>query len=143
GAEGQVPGLDPFGPQERRGAGAVREDVPLLARELVGGANLDGRGPGARGLRGVTGHERDTLAGAPGGLAATAPGGSRVVEVDPVDDPRWDTFVRQHSAAGPYHLGAWARILGAAYGFEPAYLALDDGTVEIRGGLPLMRTRRV
>ena len=64
-----------------------------------------------------------------------------MVPIDPVADPRWDAFVRAHPGAGPYHLGAWAEILRAAYGDRPAYLALVSPAGELTGGLPLMRTR--
>jgi len=66
---------------------------------------------------------------------------SKLIEVDPLADPRWDAFVRHHRAAGAYHLGAWAGVLRSAYGFRPRYLALEapDGT--LLGGLPLMSTR--
>jgi hypothetical protein len=42
-----------------------------------------------------------------------------VREVDPLADPRWDAYVRNHGAATAYHLGAWAAILREAYGFRP------------------------
>jgi GNAT acetyltransferase-like protein len=66
-----------------------------------------------------------------------------VVPIDPVADPRWDAFVRAHPDAGPYHLGAWAEILRAAYGDRPSYLALVSDAGEVIGGLPIMRTRGV
>jgi CelD/BcsL family acetyltransferase involved in cellulose biosynthesis len=74
---------------------------------------------------------------------ATAPLGSGIspVEVDPVRDPRWDSFVRRHRSAGAYHLGAWAEVLHSAYGYRPAYLALEAPDRTILGGLPLMCTR--
>jgi hypothetical protein len=62
--------------------------------------------------------------------------------VTPIDatDGRWDRYVRGHERAGVYHLGAWPRILRAAYGFRPSCLALEEGG-ELRGVLPLMRSR--
>jgi hypothetical protein len=86
----------------------------------------------------VTGHERDTVAASLAGSGAAA-----AVPIDPVADARWDAFVRAHPDAGPYHLGAWAEILRAAYGDRPAYLALLSPAGEVIGGLPLMRTRGV
>lgn len=67
--------------------------------------------------------------------------GTQVVEVDPIRDPRWDAMVRRHRDAGTYHLGAWARILGDAYGYRSRYLALETPDGTLVGGLPLMRTR--
>lgn len=60
-----------------------------------------------------------------------------VREVDPLADPRWDAYVRNHGAATAYHLGAWAAILRGAYGFRPRYLALEEDG-RLRGVLPLM-----
>lgn len=67
--------------------------------------------------------------------------GTTLVEIDPVRDPRWDSFVRHHRGAGAYHLGAWAEILRSAYGYRPCYLALEAPDRTLVGGLPLMRTR--
>jgi CelD/BcsL family acetyltransferase involved in cellulose biosynthesis len=88
----------------------------------------------------VTGHERNTVASGLAGSSASADGAT-VVPIDPVEDPRWDAFVRTHPEAGPYHLGAWAEILRAAYGDRAAYLALIAAGGQLIGGLPLMRTR--
>jgi hypothetical protein len=67
--------------------------------------------------------------------------GTTVIDVDPVRDPRWDSLVRRHRHAGTYHLGAWARVLGDAYGYKPRYLALEAPDGSLVGGLPMMRTR--
>jgi CelD/BcsL family acetyltransferase involved in cellulose biosynthesis len=74
-------------------------------------------------------------------LSMTTQAGATVTPVDPAEDPRWDEFVRAHPDARPYHLGGWARVLNAAYGFKPAYLALVAPGGELQGVLPLMRTR--
>jgi CelD/BcsL family acetyltransferase involved in cellulose biosynthesis len=63
-----------------------------------------------------------------------------VKELDPLTDPRWDAYVRAHPSATIYQLGAWAAILGRAYGFRPHYLALEnDG--RLAGVLPLLRKK--
>lgn len=77
------------------------------------------------------------------GSATVAAATPRVIEIDPVADPRWDEYVRAHGHAGAYHLGAWAEILRRAYRFEPTYLALEGGSGELTGALPLMRTRGI
>jgi hypothetical protein len=96
-------------------------------------------------MRVASGHEGDTLAVRLVNLEERALGtdGTSVVPIDPVADSRWDAYVRGHDDAGAYHLGAWAEILRAAYGFRPEYLALagDDG--ELCGALPIMRTRGI
>jgi hypothetical protein len=91
----------------------------------------------------VTGHEGDTLASALAGFGtlAAADDVGQVVAIDPVADPRWDSFVRADPGASAYHLGAWAAVLRKAYGFQPEYLALAGSDGELRGALPVMRTR--
>jgi Acetyltransferase (GNAT) domain len=63
-----------------------------------------------------------------------------VLEVDPLTDARWDAYVRAHPGATVYHLGAWTEILRGAYGFEPRYLAVDEGGT-LKGVLPLFRKK--
>ena len=53
-------------------------------------------------------------------------------------DPRWDAYVRAHPRATIYQLGAWARVLGEAYRFEPRYLALEGDDGRLHGVLPLL-----
>jgi hypothetical protein len=65
----------------------------------------------------------------------------RALELDPCSDPRWDEFVHRHPRATANHLGAWARILAEAYGFQPFYLALEDNPGGIVGVMPLVYAR--
>jgi len=66
---------------------------------------------------------------------------TRAVPVDPLADPRWDAYVRAHPRWTVYQLGAWAKILGAAYRFEQRYLALEDAAGALRGVLPLLHKK--
>jgi hypothetical protein len=68
---------------------------------------------------------------------------TRVAEIDPGSDPRWDAFVHPHPRATANHLGAWAAILAAAYGFKPTYLALEDDSGAVVGVMPLVYARGV
>jgi lipid II:glycine glycyltransferase (peptidoglycan interpeptide bridge formation enzyme) len=80
----------------------------------------------------------------PGGHAALPEPSqqARVIECDPLVDERWDRFVSGRPGARVYQLGAWARILHGAYGYEPRYLAVEvDG--QLTAVLPLMLTRGV
>jgi CelD/BcsL family acetyltransferase involved in cellulose biosynthesis len=63
-------------------------------------------------------------------------------EIDPLADPRWDAYVRQHPRGSLYHLGAWARILARSYGFEPRYVALEQSGAFV-GLLPLFRKKGI
>lgn len=65
----------------------------------------------------------------------------RVIDVDPLCDPRWDAYVAsRRSGALPFHTSAWLRVLQAENGQRPIGLAVErDG--RLLGILPLMRTR--
>src|SRR4051812_19915694 len=75
------------------------------------------------------------------GPIQTDPG--TLAPIDPLGDARYDDFVAGCERAGAYHAGAWARILAAAYGARPRYLAsaAPDGSVE--AVLPLMASRGI
>jgi hypothetical protein len=64
-----------------------------------------------------------------------------LVPIDPLRDPRYGEFVAGCDRAGAYHAGAWARVLAAAYGARPNYLALADGAGELEAVFPLMTSR--
>ena len=66
----------------------------------------------------------------------------RVLEPIGHTDPRWERFVRSHPEATVYHLPAWTTILGEAYGFRPAALALARADGELDGVFPLLARRR-
>src|SRR4051812_17201276 len=69
--------------------------------------------------------------------------GARVIDLDPRVDPRWDGYVRSHSGATAFHLPDWAEIMRHAYGYRPAYIALEEESGELGGVLPLFLTRGV
>jgi hypothetical protein len=60
------------------------------------------------------------------------------IPIDPATDARYDAYVRAHPRATIYQLGAWARILGKCYRFEPRYLALAGEQGDLCGVLPLL-----
>jgi Acetyltransferase (GNAT) domain len=63
--------------------------------------------------------------------------------IDPLTDPRYDEFVGGCDRAGAYHAGAWARILAAAYGGRPRYLALSGSDGALEAVLPLIASRGI
>jgi Acetyltransferase (GNAT) domain len=63
--------------------------------------------------------------------------------IDPLTDARYDEFVGGCDRAGAYHAGAWARILAAAYGARPCYLALTGADGALEAVLPLMASRGI
>jgi CelD/BcsL family acetyltransferase involved in cellulose biosynthesis len=74
----------------------------------------------------------------PPGSHASQP---RVEAVDPTEDARWDRYVESHPDGLVYHHSGWLRALRRESGQAPIGLALVDPRGELRGALPLMRTR--
>jgi hypothetical protein len=70
-----------------------------------------------------------------------ADGVRRVVEVDPQRDSRWEAFVAAHPDGLIYHHPDWLRVIERAYGHQPVGLACEDAGGQLRGVLPLFRTR--
>jgi CelD/BcsL family acetyltransferase involved in cellulose biosynthesis len=66
---------------------------------------------------------------------------TRIVEVDPTTDPRWDAFVHSRPDASVFHHSAWLRALEAEYGQRPQGLAAESGAHDLHGVLPLVLTR--
>jgi FemAB-related protein (PEP-CTERM system-associated) len=65
---------------------------------------------------------------------------ARIVEVDPVADPRWDAFVRRSATTTFYHLSAWIRVLRETYGYRVHCLMDEAPDGAVYGVLPLMVT---
>lgn len=59
--------------------------------------------------------------------------------IDPVEDPRWDSFVLDHALGRISHLSGWKTVLESSFRhMKGYYLALSDpDTGEITAGLPL------
>ena len=55
-------------------------------------------------------------------------------------DPRWDRFVADQSVATFFHQWKWRALLHDVFGYEPYYLAVEDGD-QIAGILPLFLVR--
>ena len=64
-----------------------------------------------------------------------------MVAIDPCSDRRWDAFVDSAPGASVYQLSAWSRILRAAYGYRPRYMALEGPGGELEGVLPMFVSR--
>jgi FemAB-related protein (PEP-CTERM system-associated) len=63
------------------------------------------------------------------------------VERVPEPGPEWDAFAESRPDATLGHAAAWAGVLCNAYGLEPLYLAVREGSGELRGVLPLVAFR--
>lgn len=56
------------------------------------------------------------------------------------DSERWDTYVRAHSAASPYHLFVWRRLLEQTFGHR-AHFLIAESEGRVHGVLPLAEVR--
>jgi CelD/BcsL family acetyltransferase involved in cellulose biosynthesis len=63
-----------------------------------------------------------------------------VVEL-PDGDPRWAAFASGHPEGLVYHHPAWSKVIERAYGHQPLALGYEDADGNLRGVLPLFRTR--
>lgn len=66
---------------------------------------------------------------------------TRVVELKLAEDARWDAYVERHPAAEVYHHSGWLRSLSIESNQPVVALASETDGGELRGVLPLMRTR--
>jgi CelD/BcsL family acetyltransferase involved in cellulose biosynthesis len=65
---------------------------------------------------------------------ATSFGTIRVLEVDPLADPRWPELVDRHPSATIFHSRAWLEALRRAYGYQPVvYTTSPEGTALTNG----------
>ena len=76
-------------------------------------------------------------------MHATYPPDIRSLEVLPLDDPRWRSFVALHPHATPFHDPAWATLLAQSYRYSGHVLAQvrDDGAV--MAGVPVLAPPRL
>ncbi|MGA7948005.1 MAG: hypothetical protein WB991_23290, partial [Candidatus Sulfotelmatobacter sp.] len=61
--------------------------------------------------------------------------GPSVYELNPLDDPRWETFVRNHARASVFHSTNWLRALQIAYGYDPAVVTTCPRQAALTNGL--------
>lgn len=55
------------------------------------------------------------------------------------DDNRWDDFVFKHPGGSIYHHSTWRQVLQLTYGYQPLYLALQNGSGgDLHGLYPFM-----
>ena len=59
--------------------------------------------------------------------------------IDSETDARWDDYVQRHPGGLIYHHSAWRRVLVSTYGYEPYYVAAQNGSADrFEGAVPLM-----
>jgi hypothetical protein len=61
----------------------------------------------------------------------------RLVAINPLEYPEWDSLLADHPESCFFHGSAWARVLRQTYGHGPLYLCrISDG--QLNGLLPIM-----
>ncbi len=58
-----------------------------------------------------------------------------VYELNPLSDPRWEIFVRNHARSSMFHSTNWLRALQIAYGYEPAVVTTCPREAALTNGL--------
>lgn len=65
---------------------------------------------------------------------------SRVIQINPENDPRWDDFVEGRDDGTFYHSGAWQELIQRTYRFPSLHLAVENADGSLSGVLPLFLT---
>jgi folate-dependent phosphoribosylglycinamide formyltransferase PurN len=61
--------------------------------------------------------------------------------IDPLQDPRWMAFTREHPRASVFHTAAWLRALQRTYGYEPVVYTTSPPSSDLRNGVVFCRVR--
>jgi hypothetical protein len=64
-----------------------------------------------------------------------------IFELDPLQDPRWKTFVDSHPDASVFHQVEWLKALESCYGYTPVALTLSPPKSPLENGLVFCAVR--
>lgn len=64
-----------------------------------------------------------------------------VYEINPLYDPRWETFVRNHARASVFHSTNWLKALQIAYGYDPVVVTTCPRQAALTNGLVFCRVK--
>lgn len=64
---------------------------------------------------------------------------TNIYEIDPLRDPRWPRFVKQHKHATVFHSAEWLDALSRTYRYRPAALTISPPGTELSSGLAFCR----
>jgi CelD/BcsL family acetyltransferase involved in cellulose biosynthesis len=59
--------------------------------------------------------------------------------IHPIDDPRWDRFVKRHPCSSIFHTVEWLEALRRTYGYEPIVITTSPAGSDLRNGVVLCR----
>ena len=60
-------------------------------------------------------------------------------QIQPLSDPRWDSFLQKHPRASVFHSTPWLHALSKTYGYEPIALTNSPADAELRNALVACR----
>lgn len=64
-----------------------------------------------------------------------------VFEIDPLIDPRWETFVQHHSQTSVFHSTNWIRALKSVYGYRPVVFTTSPPGSPLTNGIAVCRIK--
>lgn len=62
-------------------------------------------------------------------------------KIDPLEDPRWETFCQQHPKASVFHTTAWLEALRRTYGYKPTVLTTSAPSSDLSNGVVFCQVR--
>ena len=63
--------------------------------------------------------------------------------IDPLEDPRWNSFSEWHPDASIFHTTGWLKALRTTYGYTPVVLTTSSPATPLQDGLPFCEIRSV
>src|ERR1700683_255821 len=64
---------------------------------------------------------------------------TRVYEINPLCDPRWEALVQSHPRSSVFHSTNWLRALQTAYGYDPLVVTTCSPDAALTNGLLFCR----
>src|SRR5262249_45740010 len=75
------------------------------------------------------------------GCNALMPFVMRVRRIDPLQDSRWEEFLRGQAQASLFHTPAWLRALHLTYGYEPVAFTTSASNAPLSNGIVFCRIK--
>src|SRR5450755_1829723 len=75
-------------------------------------------------------------------LSANAePCATRVHEINPLCDPRWEAFINGHPRSSVFHSTKWLRALETTYGYDPVVVTTCPADAPLTNGIVFCRVK--
>src|SRR5271170_6875855 len=66
---------------------------------------------------------------------------ARVYEINPLSDPRWETFINGHARSSVFHTTKWLRALETTYGYDPVVVTTCPADAPLTNGIVFCRVK--